>query len=110
METEEVKLEEHLGNMFQCAPETRENIYPEDIDEMLAFNPKPPNTPDVIHRGTDNNDTHMTDVTTEEIKTLPQPGKNKSHVGSKKQVTWAKQEEVGASDFSQEVVKKPKKM
>ena len=63
--------------MFQCAPEKRENICPEDIDEMLAFYPKPPNTPDVIHHSTDNDDTHMTDVTAEEGKTLPQPSKNK---------------------------------
>ena len=51
--------------MFQCVPEKKENICPEDIDEMLAFDPKPPNTPDVIHHGTDNNDAHMTDVTAE---------------------------------------------
>ena len=62
--------------MFQCAPETKENTCPEDIDGMLAFYPKPPNTPDVIHHGTDNDDTHITDVTAEEVKTLPQPCKN----------------------------------
>ena len=42
METEEVKYEEHLGNMFQCIPETKESIFPEDIDELLACDPKPP--------------------------------------------------------------------
>jgi hypothetical protein len=31
----------------------------------------------VIHHGTDNSDTHMADVTAEEVKTLPQPDKNK---------------------------------
>ena len=63
--------------MFQCAPEKRESVCPEDIDEMLAFYPKPPNTPGVIHHGTDSNDTHMIDVTVEESKTLPQLVKNK---------------------------------
>ena len=63
--------------MFQCAPETGESVCPEGIDEMLAFYPKPPNTPGVIHHGTDNDDAHMTDVTAEEGKTLPQPSKNK---------------------------------
>ncbi len=63
--------------MLQCAPETRESICPEDSDEMLAFYPKPPNTPDAIHHGTDNSDTHMADVAAEEVKTLPQPDKNK---------------------------------
>ncbi len=44
---------------------------------MLAFYPKPPNTPDVIHHGTDNDDILMTDLTAEEVKTLHQPGKKK---------------------------------
>ena len=63
--------------MFQCAPETKESICPEDINEILAYDPKPPNTPDMIYHDTDNNDAHMDDVTAEEVKTLPQPGKNK---------------------------------
>jgi hypothetical protein len=63
--------------MFQCAPENKENIFPEDIDEMFAFDPKPPNTHDVIYHDTDNNDIQMNDVTAEEVKTLPQPSKKK---------------------------------
>ncbi len=57
--------------MFQYAPETREFISPEDSDEMLAYVPKPPNTPDMIYHGTNNNDTHMDDATAEEVKTIP---------------------------------------
>ncbi len=63
--------------MFQCAPEIKETLSPRDSVEMLAFNTKSPNTPEVIYHDTDNSDTHMDDVTAEEVKSLPQKDKNK---------------------------------
>ena len=50
----------------------------------------------------------MDDVTAEEVKTLPQLGKNKQHAGSKKKVTWANDEGSGANDSTEGVGKKPK--
>ncbi len=61
----------------------------------------------MIHHGTDNNDTHKTDVTAEDGKTLPQLGKNKQHAGSKKKVTWANDGGSGANDSTEGVAKKP---
>ena len=56
--------------MFQCAPETKEDICPEDIDRSLAYVPKPPNEPSISQQDHDFgfDDTPMKDATAEEEK------------------------------------------
>ena len=102
--------------MFQCAPETKESICPEDIDEMLAYVPKPPNDPRFSQQDHDFgfDDTPMKDATAEEEKkhaptqssndrkdaraecelAISQLSKSDQQVRTAKRVTWENRDDV----------------
>ena len=97
--------------MSQYHPAPNSYVCRESHDRMLAYVPKPPNTPSTPKNDNDagDDDAHMQDETAEEEKVTTQPSKNKQHVGSKKHVTWANQDGAELTDSTQGVNKKKKK-
>jgi hypothetical protein len=112
--------------MFQCAPETKERICPEDIRIMLAYVHKPPNNPSISQQDHDFgfDDTPMKDATAEEEKkhaptqssndrkdaraecelAISQLSKSDQQVRTAKRVTWENRDDVkGQSDSSKRV-------